>query len=115
MNTHVYPTALTRQAQSEIIAAGDGFIAALDQSGGSTPKALKLYGVSEDAYSSDTEMFDQIHKMRSRIVTAPAFTGDKVIGAILFENTLSRAIGNKPTAEALWQDHGVVPLSLIHI
>ncbi|MEM0977255.1 MAG: fructose bisphosphate aldolase [Pseudomonadota bacterium] len=86
-----------------------GFIAALDQSGGSTPKALKQYGVDESAYSSDDEMFDLIHAMRSRIATAPAFTGDKVIGAILFEMTMDREIAGQPTAQFLWQERGVVP------
>lgn len=88
---------------------GKGFIAALDQSGGSTPKALKLYGVEEDAYSSEEEMFDLIHAMRSRIATAPAFTGDKVIGAILFEMTMDREIGGKPSAAYLWEERHVVP------
>ncbi|QDC09791.1 fructose bisphosphate aldolase [Oceanicola sp. D3] len=95
--------------QKQKIAAGQGFIAALDQSGGSTPKALKLYGVDESRYGSDEEMFDLIHDMRSRIATAPAFTGDKVIGAILFEKTMDRDIGGKPSAQFLWEDRGVVP------
>jgi len=89
--------------------SGAGFIAALDQSGGSTPKALALYGVGEDAYSGEAEMFDQIHAMRSRIATAPAFTGDKVLGAILFEMTMDRAIEGKPAAEFLWDERRVVP------
>jgi fructose-bisphosphate aldolase, class I len=89
--------------------SGQGFIAALDQSGGSTPKALKLYGIEEDAYSSEEEMFDLIHAMRSRIAQAPAFTGDKVIGAILFEMTMDRKIDGKPAASFLWEDRGVVP------
>jgi fructose-bisphosphate aldolase class I len=88
---------------------GQGFIAALDQSGGSTPKALRLYGVAEDAYSSEDEMFDLIHAMRTRIATAPAFTGEKVIGAILFEMTMDREIGGKPSAKFLWEDRHVVP------
>lgn len=91
------------------IGDGQGFIAALDQSGGSTPKALKAYGVSEDAYANDDQMFDLIHSMRARIVDAPAFNGDKVIGAILFEMTMDRQIGGKPSAAALWEDNGVVP------
>ncbi|MGB1235807.1 MAG: fructose bisphosphate aldolase, partial [Planktomarina sp.] len=91
------------------IVAGQGFIAALDQSGGSTPKALRLYGVEEDEYSNDDEMFDKIHEMRSRIVNAPAFNGDKVVGAILFENTMDRMINGKSSAAALWEDNGVVP------
>lgn len=91
------------------IRAGQGFIAALDQSGGSTPKALRLYGVEEDRYSSEDEMFDLIHGMRARIVNAPAFTGDKVVGAILFEQTMDRAFGGKPAAAYLWEERGVVP------
>src|SRR5690606_4908799 len=81
---------------------GAGFIAALDQSGGSTPKALGLYGIGEDAWSSDEEMFDLIHAMRTRIVTSPVFNGDKVIGAILFEQTMDREIGGVGSAEYLW-------------
>ena len=90
------------------MASGKGFIAALDQSGGSTPKALKGYGVEEGAWSSDDEMFGLIHKMRERIITSPAFTGDKVIGAILFERTMDGEVGGKPTPQAL-KDRGVVP------
>ncbi len=96
---------------SEMLAkmeSGKGFIAALDQSGGSTPKALKGYGVEESAYSNDEEMFGLIHKMRSRIITSPAFTGDKVIGAILFERTMDGQVDGKPTPQAL-RDRGVVP------
>ena len=88
---------------------GQGFIAALDQSGGSTPKALKLYGVAEDAYGNDAEMFDLIHQMRERIVTAPAFTGEKVIGAILFEQTMDRDFGGISAPKFLWENRGVVP------
>ena len=87
----------------------DGFIAALDQSGGSTPKALKLYGVSESAWSNDDEMFDLIHQMRARIIKSPAFTGDKVMGAILFEQTMDREVDGVPTAQYLWEKRGVVP------
>ncbi|MBO9472036.1 fructose bisphosphate aldolase [Shimia sp. R10_1] len=100
---------MSNQAQAEKIAAGNGFIAALDQSGGSTPKALRLYGVEETAYSSDAEMFDMIHAMRSRIAQAPAFTGDKVVGAILFEMTMDRDIGGQPSPTFLWEQRGVVP------
>lgn len=100
---------MINQAQFEQVQAGKGFIAALDQSGGSTPKALKLYGIDEDAYANDDEMFSLIHQMRSRIVNAEAFTGDKVVGAILFEMTMDREIGGKPAAQALWDDQGVVP------
>jgi fructose-bisphosphate aldolase class I len=88
---------------------GQGFIAALDQSGGSTPKALKLYGVDESEYSGEAEMFDMVHAMRSRIMQSPAFTGDKVIGAILFEMTMDREVGGKPTSLFLWEEKGIVP------
>lgn len=87
----------------------DGFIAALDQSGGSTPKALKLYGLDESAWSNDAGMFDLIHAMRARIIKSPAFTGDKVMGAILFEQTMDRDIDGTPTAQYLWEKRGVVP------
>ena len=100
---------MTTNPQLEQVRKGAGFIAALDQSGGSTPKALRLYGVEEDAYGNDDEMYALIHDMRSRIVNAPAFTGDKVVGAILFEMTMDRQIGGKPAALSLWEDHGVVP------
>ena len=100
---------MRNQAQMDKIKAGQGFIAALDQSGGSTPKALRLYGVEEDAYSSEVEMYDMIHAMRSRIAQAPAFTGDKVVGAILFEMTMDREIAGKPTATYMWEERGVVP------
>jgi fructose-bisphosphate aldolase class I len=86
-----------------------GFIAALDQSGGSTPKALKLYGLGEDAYKNEQEMFDVVHKMRSRMITSPAFSGKRLIGAILFENTMDREIDGKPTPSYLWDVKGVVP------
>ena len=100
---------MSKTDQTEKIRQGNGFIAALDQSGGSTPKALKLYGIEEDAYSGDAEMFDLMHAMRSRIAMAPAFTGDKVIGAILFEMTMEREIAGQPTATFMWQERGVVP------
>lgn len=100
---------MAREQQAEQMRSGKGFVAALDQSGGSTPKALRLYGIDEDAYSSDTEMFDLIHGMRSRIVAAPSFTGEKVVGAILFEMTMDRDFANKPAASYLWEDRGVVP------
>ena len=87
----------------------DGFIAALDQSGGSTPKALKLYGIDEGAWSSDAEMFDLVHQMRARIIKSPAFTGEKVMGAILFEQTMDRDIDGTPTAQYLWEKRHVVP------
>ena len=88
----------------------DGFIAALDQSGGSTPKALRLYGIPESAYSNDTEMMDLIHAMRTRIITAPAFNGDRILAAILFEATMDRDIEGRPTAEYLWDVKKVVPI-----
>ena len=87
---------------------GDGFIAALDQSGGSTPKALKLYGVGEDAYANESEMYDRIHEMRTRIVTSPAFDA-RILGAILFENTMDREIEGQGTAQYLWQQKHIVP------
>ena len=96
------------QEQYERIREGDGFIAALDQSGGSTPKALKLYGVGEDAYSNETEMYDRIHEMRVRIIKSPAFD-ERIMGAILFENTMDREIDGRGTAEYLWSAKRVVP------
>jgi fructose-bisphosphate aldolase class I len=87
-----------------------GFIAALDQSGGSTPKALRLYGVAETAYSNDAQMMDLIHQMRSRIITSPAFTGQRILAAILFENTMDREIEGRPTADYLWEVKKVVPI-----
>ena len=87
----------------------DGFIAALDQSGGSTPKALKLYGVDESAWSSEAQMFDLVHKMRTRIIKSPAFTGDKIMGAILFEQTMDRQIEGVDTGDYLWNTKQVVP------
>jgi len=91
------------------VRTADGFIAALDQSGGSTPKALKLYGIGEDAYSNDEEMFGIVHDMRKRIVKSPAFGGDRILGAILFENTLDREIDGKNSARYLWEEKNVVP------
>lgn len=91
------------------IREGDGFIAALDQSGGSTPKALRMYGVDEDAYANETEMFDRIHEMRTRIMTSPSFDGDRIVGAILFENTMDREVEGRGTADYLWSVKGVVP------
>ena len=95
--------------QLEKIRLGDGFIAALDQSGGSTPKALKLYGIGEDQYSNEEEMFDRIHEMRTRIITSPAFDGDRIIGAILFENTMDREIEGRGTGDYLWSVKRIVP------
>ena len=100
---------MSKQSQSDQMRSGNGFIAALDHSGGSTPNALKLYGIDADSYSSDAEMYDLIHAMRSRIVQAPSFNGDRVVAAILFENTMDREIGGKPSAAYLWDDRGVIP------
>ena len=100
---------MTNAKMTEQVRNGRGFIAALDQSGGSTPKALKLYGVEESEYSGEVEMYDMIHAMRSRIIKSPAFTGDKVVGAILFEQTMDRTIDGIPTATFLWDKRGVVP------
>jgi fructose-bisphosphate aldolase, class I len=91
------------------VSRGTGFFAALDQSGGSTPKALREYGITDDAYSNDEEMFDLVHAMRSRIITSPSFTGDRIIGAILFEQTMKREIDGIPTADYLWNRKGIVP------
>ena len=91
------------------IEENDGFIAALDQSGGSTPKALRLYGVGESEYSNDLEMFDKVHQMRSRIVSSPSFSGDRILGAILFEKTMNLEINGKGSAQYLWQEKQVVP------
>ncbi len=88
---------------------GRGFIAALDQSGGSTPKALKAYGVAEDKYSNETEMFDLIHKMRTRIIKSPAFNEEKILGAILFEQTMNSKIDGKYTADFLWEEKKIIP------
>jgi len=95
--------------QLEKIQSQDGFIAALDQSGGSTPKALRLYGVEESEYSGDEEMFDKVHQMRTRIMTSPKFGGDRILGAILFEMTMDREVEGKPTAQYLWEEKQVVP------
>ena len=98
------------EKQQQKIANGPGFIAALDQSGGSTPKALGLYGITPDAWSSDDEMFAVVHQMRTRIVTSPSFNGDRIIAAILFENTMDRDIEGQPTADYLWNVKNVVPI-----
>ena len=98
-----------RERQLEKMTDGKGFVAALDQSGGSTPKALRNYGISEDAWSGDDEMFALVHEMRTRIITSPAFGGDRVLAAILFEDTMERAIEGRPTADYLWRVKEVVP------
>ncbi len=95
--------------QLEQMKSGKGFIAALDQSGGSTPKALKLYGINEDQYSSESEMFDLVHQMRTRIIKSPSFASNRVIGVILFEMTMDRQIDGKGSAEFLWEEKGIVP------
>ncbi len=97
------------QDQLNKVRAAKGFIAALDQSGGSTPKALKIYGIGEDAYQDDEEMFSVVHDMRTRIITSPAFNGKRILGAILFENTLDREINGKSSSNYLWENNNVVP------
>lgn len=98
------------QEQLKIMSGNKGFIAALDQSGGSTPKALKNYGIGEDRYSSDEEMFALVHEMRTRIITSPSFTSEHILAAILFENTMERRIGDKLTADYLWEEKGILPI-----
>lgn len=95
--------------QFQKVKSGVGFIAALDQSGGSTPKALEHYGVGKDAYTNDDEMFAQMHAFRSRIITSPSFDGDRILGAILFEGTMDRTVADRPSAEYLWDVKAVVP------
>ena len=97
------------EEQRNVMASGRGFIAALDQSGGSTPKALKLYGISEDAYHNDEQMFDLIHEMRERLMTSPSLTGDRILATILFEQTMDRAINGEDTAAFLWKQKHIVP------
>ena len=100
---------MINQKQLDKVRSQDGFIAALDQSGGSTPKALAIYGVESDAYSNEEEMYTAVHAMRTRIVTSPSFGGNRILGAILFENTLDRQIENKNSADYLWEEKQVVP------
>lgn len=100
---------MSKQEQRAKITNGKGFIAALDQSGGSTPKALAQYGVAESEYSGEEQMYDKVHEMRARIITAPAFNGEKILGAILFEKTMDNTIEGEPTASYLWNKLGVVP------
>jgi fructose-bisphosphate aldolase class I len=95
--------------QRQIVSTGKGFFAALDQSGGSTPKALADYGIEQSRYSSDAEMFDLVHAMRTRVITSPAFDGSRIIGAILFEQTMDREIAGLPTSRYLWEQKRVVP------
>ena len=99
----------TAQEQLGKVEREPGFVAALDQSGGSTPKALRLYGIEEGAWSNEDEMFSIIHDMRTRIITSPSFSGDRILGAILFENTMDREIGGRPSARYLWEEKRVVP------
>ena len=98
------------QEQLNRMTSGKGFIAALDQSGGSTPKALKAYGVDESAYSNDEEMFARVHEMRTRIIKSPSFTKEQILAAILFENTMDRKIDDLYTADYLWEKKGIVPI-----
>ncbi len=100
---------MSNAQQLDKIRTAPGFIAALDQSGGSTPKALGLYGIDKDAWSNDEEMFTIVHEMRTRIMTSPAFGGDRILGAILFENTMDREVEGQPTASYLWNVKNVVP------
>ena len=97
------------EEQRNVMASGRGFIAALDQSGGSTPKALKLYGIAEDAYHGDEQMFDLVHQMRERLMSSPIFSGDKILATILFEQTMDRAINGEDTAAFLWKQKHIVP------
>jgi fructose-bisphosphate aldolase, class I len=102
-------TLSAREQQQQQMRTRPGFIAALDQSGGSTPNALRLYGIKENAWSSEDEMFAIVHQMRARIITSPSFTGERIIAAILFENTMDREIEGRPTADYLWNVKRVVP------
>ena len=102
-------------SQLDRMRSGRGFIAALDQSGGSTPRALELYGVKESAYGNDEEMFDMMHAMRTRIITSARFTGDSVVGAILFQSTLDRDIEGQPTSQYLWRNKQIVPFLKIDL
>lgn len=103
-------TDVMNSVQAERMRTGRGFVAALDQSGGSTPKALRLYGIAPDAYGNDEEMFDLVHAMRERIMTSPAFSGDRIIAAILFEQTMDRQVAGRDTPAYLWEEKGIVPI-----
>jgi len=103
------------QAKLEKVGTGAGFIAALDQSGGSTPRALAAYGVGEDEYAGEEQMYDRVHEMRSRLMTSPSFGGDRVLGAILFEGTMDRTVAGRPTAAYLWEERGVVPFVKVDV
>src|ERR1043165_7911795 len=100
---------VNEQQQQQQMKTQRGFIAALDQSGGSTPGALRAYGIKENAWSNEEQMFAIVHQMRTRIMTSPAFTGERILGAILFENTIDRDVEGKPTADYLWSVKRVVP------
>ena len=100
----------TREQQQQQMKTRPGFIAALDQSGGSTPKALSQYGIKDNAWSNDDEMFAIVHQMRTRIITSPSFTGERILAAILFENTMDRDIEGRPTGDYLWNVKRVVPI-----
>jgi len=103
------------QAKLEKVGTGAGFIAALDQSGGSTPRALAAYGVDEDEYAGEEQMYDRVHEMRSRLMTSPSFGADRVLGAILFEGTMDRTVAGRPTAAYLWEERGVVPFVKVDV
>lgn len=105
MNTEVMNSAQANQMRN-----GRGFVAALDQSGGSTPRALGLYGITEDQYANEDEMFNLVHQMRERIMTSPGFNGDKIVAAILFEQTMNRRVDGKDTPAFLWEEKGIVPI-----
>src|SRR5262245_33764004 len=100
---------ISNQQQLQKIRSSPGFIAALDQSGGSTPGALRAYGINSDAWSNEEQMYGLVHQMRTRIIVSPSFNGDRIIGAILFENTMDREIQGQPTADYLWNEKKVVP------
>src|ERR1043166_7666679 len=109
MVTTTTPMQGLKEQQLQKIRTQPGFIAALDQSGGSTPKALQSYGIKQNAWSSEEEMFALVHQMRARIITSPSFTGARILGAILFEGTMDRAIEGQPTSDYLWNVKQVVP------
>jgi fructose-bisphosphate aldolase, class I len=108
-SSHKSISTMAFEQQFEKVRVQDGFLAALDQSGGSTPKALELYGIDKNSYYSDEEMYDIVHAMRSRIITSPVFNGDRILGAILFEDTIHRKICGLPTSRYLWEEKRIVP------
>src|SRR5688572_3842269 len=109
MEGQIMNTPSVNEQQLQKMKSHPGFIAALDQSGGSTPGALRLYGIKEDAWSNEDEMFAIVHQMRTRIITSPSFTGERILAAILFENTMDREVEGKPTADYLWNAKRIVP------